>query len=69
MLALQAYEDARCGGCGGFLPDTTDQSADEGYRVPDPTRCHRCTAISQKAESYRDARQPQALLFHAERRR
>lgn len=68
MLALQAYEDLTCSGCGGLLPDTTAEGAEDSYRVPNPLRCHRCTAVAQKSEDYREANQPQALLYRAERR-
>lgn len=68
MLALQAYEGACCSGCGGFLPDTTAQAAEDGYHVPLPTRCYRCTAVGQRSTEYRDANQPHALHYRAERR-
>jgi hypothetical protein len=68
MIALQAYDDQTCKGCGGYLPETTAPEADEGYRVDNPTRCHRCTAIGQKADSYHKAKQPHALLYRAERK-
>jgi hypothetical protein len=68
MLALQAYEDLACAGCGGLLSDTTAEGAEDGYRVPPPTRCHRCTAIGQASEDYRETNQPQALLYRVERR-
>lgn len=68
MLALQAYEGACCSGCGGFLADTTEQDAEDAYRVPPPMRCHRCTALGHATDHYRETDQPQALLYRPERR-
>jgi hypothetical protein len=67
LLGLAAYEEQVCAGCGGWLPDTTDRDADDGYTVDAPTRCHRCTAIGHAAKRYADADQPQALYFVARR--
>lgn len=67
MLALQAYEDARCSGCGGFIPDTTKPEAEDSFRV-EASRCHLCTARAQEADGYKDNPHPQALLYRVERR-
>jgi methionyl-tRNA synthetase len=67
MLALQAYEAACCGGCGAFLPDTTAAEAEDTFRVQ-AARCHRCTAIAQEADGYKDNPHPQALHYHVGRR-
>lgn len=67
MLALQRYR-AQVGPCGHYLPHTTAPEAEEVYRSPEPNRCHACTAVVIQSETYRDSPQPQALLFHAERR-
>lgn len=67
MLALQAYENSCCTGCGGFLPDTTDPKSEEAFRV-EAARCHRCTAIAQEADGYKENDHPQALLYRVERR-
>lgn len=68
ILALQQYEDTCCSGCGGYLPDTTAEAAEDGYHVPPPTRCYRCTAVGQKSTEYRDTNQSHALLYRAVRR-
>lgn len=68
MLALDAYEASVCDGCGGYLPETTAAEADEGYTVGTPIRCHRCTAIAQKAEAYGETKHSHALRFPARRK-
>ena len=68
MLALQQYEDTCCSTCGGYLPDTTSDSAETSYSVPPPSRCHRCTAIAQRAAEHHESPHPQALLYRVERR-
>lgn len=67
MLALQAYEDSCCSGCGAFLPDTTAAEAEDAYRI-EPARCHRCTAISQAADGFRENPHAHALLYRVKRR-
>lgn len=57
-----------CGGCGGYLPETTAADADEGYVADIPIRCHRCTAVAVQVNAYRDAQHPHALRFPAHRR-
>jgi hypothetical protein len=67
MLALAVVEADRCPGCGGALSETTDPDSEGSYRVPEPDRCHRCTAIAQRQDGYREAKHNHALLYHAER--
>lgn len=67
MLALGRYEGECCPNCGGYLPDTTDIEADEGYKAT-ATRCHRCTAIGVEANRISGNPQPQAVLFSTTRR-
>lgn len=67
MLALAAYEGQCCSGCGGYLLETAAREAEERYRA-EAARCHRCTAIAQEADSYKDSRHPQALQYRIERR-
>jgi hypothetical protein len=68
MLALHAYQSSLCGGCGGWLPDTTGDETDVSYVATDPVRCLRCTAISIQAKEYAEQDHPQALLYPTERR-
>lgn len=63
MLALALYESDRCGGCGGLLLETTDPGAEDMYRAELPVRCHRCTAIAEAVDRYRDTTHPHALMF------
>lgn len=66
-LALDLYE-SQVGPCGHYLPRTASADAEERYHSPEPNRCHACTAIAVRAESYVDSPQARALLFQAERR-
>ena len=66
-LALLDYDADACPGCGGQMTETTSPDAEYGYRVPPPTRCHRCTALAIAHDRHRDAAHPQALLWIAER--
>lgn len=68
VMALEMYEALACGGCGGYLPETTAKDADDGYAADLPVRCHRCTAIGVQADGYRDAQQPHALRFPVHRK-
>lgn len=68
MLAHTAYQELTCSGCGGYLPETTEQDADGGYQVDLPIRCHRCTAISVAAKPYEKSEHGHALRFPARRR-
>lgn len=75
MLALAAWRDSRCGGCGGDLAETTspdmDGSPGNGTYVPLlPIRCHRCTALSKSEADYRKqkAEHPHALMHRVEAR-
>lgn len=63
--ALLAYEADRCPGCGGYMHDTIDPETEGRWHVPEPTRCHRCTAIAVKQEGYKETPNPQALLWSA----
>ena len=67
MLALLLYR-TQLGPCGHYLPHTAAGDAEERYYTPEPARCHACTAIAATSKAYIDSPQPQALLFHAERR-
>lgn len=74
MLALKYVEDHECPGCRGWLPETTDPASDPDdpqathrYATGPPSRCHRCTAIAQRRDQYKDAPHDHALFFGAER--
>ena len=67
MLALHLYE-AQLGPCGHYLPESTAADAEERYSVPEPSRCHACTAVAAARGPYRDNPHPHALLFYVKRR-
>lgn len=78
-VALQAYEDDLCPGCGFPLSETTDPRADPnnpeaewGYEATGPVRCYGCDSSAQRAHDHSDGgkaniRNPQALKFGARR--
>lgn len=67
VQALLLYR-SQVGPCGHHLPTSTAAESEDRYDVPDPDRCHACTAIGTKSAGYRDSHVPSALLFHAVRR-
>lgn len=69
MLAMRAYEDSRCPGCGGDAEETFHPDNQFAYRIGDPHRCHLCTAIDKAAEAYLAAggEHMRALRFRPER--
>lgn len=75
MLALAYVEAHECPGCGGWRPETTDPRGDPNnparefdWVVSNPSRCHRCTALANKAGPYqKDAPHSHALSFRPER--
>lgn len=62
-LALQIHEDGLCSRCGQPLDECADPDSSGAYTVPDPVRCHACTAKAEKAENYTESRHPSALMF------
>lgn len=62
MLALAEREALSCGGCGGWLPETTAIENDGRYAPPEPVRCHSCTtqAIAQEYHA-KDAKHVHAV--------
>lgn len=54
VLALLELEAQRCPGCGGHLPDTTSADHEGRYAAGPPLRCHRCSALHQRQDDYRD---------------
>lgn len=67
ILAYLDYEAQVCTGCGGYLPETTDEQAK--YTAEPPFRCYRCDAIQSQQEAYKDNPNPGALvLWPAEKR-
>ena len=67
MLALHEYEGLVCSGCHGWLPETCEP--DVQFRVPPPTRCHRCTAIAAAQEEHaKNSSYIEATRWTAERR-
>lgn len=65
-IALLELHADTCGGCGQPLSQSTDPDAEGGYEVPDPTRCHACTALHKHQEKYAEA--APGLLFETQRR-
>lgn len=59
MLAWLDYESSLCGGCGGYLPETTDPGVT--YVASAPGRCRRCDVTHTKQSEYQDQKNPQAL--------
>lgn len=51
MLAWFADRDARCGGCDGYLDETTDPARQFGYDV-EVLRCHRCHAQARAVRGF-----------------
>lgn len=50
VLALGDYEHSLCGGCGGYLPETTQPGA--AYEATLPHKCFRCAAVHSKQKEY-----------------
>jgi hypothetical protein len=72
FLALAECRALTCGGCGQWLPESTDSDA-EDYFIDQPYRCGACTAMSIAQETYTrgyNGRNPhmQATKWSAERR-
>lgn len=70
-LALLAVEGDTCPGCHGQMSETTAADAEGKYAASPPTRCHKCTAISQAQDAYHsnpNAKHTSALLWGADRR-
>lgn len=62
MLALAEREALSCGGCGGWLPETTSIDNDDRYAAEQPIRCHSCTAQSIAQELHaKDAKHAHAV--------
>jgi hypothetical protein len=59
MLALAEHDSDVCGGCGGYLSETTDPDA--VYVIDPPVRCHRCTMRGYATSQAQELPQPQAL--------
>ena len=49
------------------MSDTTSPDSEGAWKVPAPTRCHRCTAIAAAQAPYAEAKHPHALLWAAHR--
>lgn len=62
-VALLAYEADTCPNCRAPLHETTAAENEGRYRADLPMRCHKCTAISERSEGYRDTAHSHALLF------
>lgn len=64
MVALSAWRQGRCEGCGGGLEETL---AHEEWEALPPVRCHKCTALHIAQERF-DGPHPHALRWAAKRR-
>ncbi|MEU4399784.1 hypothetical protein [Micromonospora orduensis] len=68
LAALAAYRAGRCPSCGGDASVCCSPASDGAFVVPPPTRCHVTTALTIAQAQYQESPQPQALLWHVERR-
>lgn len=68
MLALARWRDLSCKGCGGWLADTTQKSAECAYVIERPVRCHRCAAYAVASNTARNMHLPESLLLQVSRR-
>ena len=66
MLALAEYEAGLCPKCGRPLSVCTDPANEFKFRTSDPVRCHATTSQSVATNKAKDARMPEALMFHTE---
>jgi hypothetical protein len=72
MLGLALWREIRCGRCGGDLTETTDEHNDGSgpdrgrYRLLDPVRCHRCTALAASEKKYEKNEHSHALIHRVE---
>lgn len=70
-LLAQAWSDVerqKCPDCGTPLWQAFDPALEMAWEVDLPTRCHPCTAISEKSKPYvenEQVRAPHALRFGA----
>jgi len=69
MLALAEYEALTCGGCGGWLPETTALENSDNYAPPKPVRCHGCEAMSIAHEHRGDKKRPGAQRWPSPKRK
>lgn len=67
MLALGLHREMSCPGCGGWLPETTAEQAEDSYAA-ELVRCHRCSAHSIAADKTREMYRPQSLLLQVTRK-
>lgn len=51
-LDWMAAQELRCGGCGGYLDETTDPDRFNAYDA-EPVACHRCAATDRAAKKFR----------------
>jgi len=68
MLALAEYEAGLCPKCGRPLAICTDPGNEFKFRTGAPVRCHAMTSQAIAAGNAKDARMPEALMFHTELR-
>lgn len=52
FLALAEYRALTCGGCGGWLPDTTEHMASHYNADPEPYACGSCLALGIAQRAY-----------------
>lgn len=60
-MALRAYEDGICPGCGQQVRYATDPGLAEFWTTMDPVRDHACTALADAHDAVKDDRHPHAL--------
>lgn len=73
-VALTLHEATLCTGCGQPLEESTAPEADPSnrdaawtYEAPTPVRCHGCTALEHRQDTYSEADAARALRFHVTR--
>lgn len=69
MLALAAYRRLLCPcGCGHMLADTTAPEGTVSWHVPTPPACTARMKLAASQQRMKDFPNPEALLWHVEKR-
>ena len=62
-VALRAYEDNTCPGCGQQMHEAMDPDLEREWTTMLPHRDFACTTLAKAAEKYKDSEHPQALRY------
>lgn len=68
MLALGAYRDSLCPGCGGEIQVTGRPEYEDRYRPLPPIECHRCVGFIRSRHAHKDNPNPEALIHRVPRK-